>query len=97
MAGGHGSPDLGRHSGRPDHVRPHWRHAGIEPKSRTNVYWTEAAQLGAPEAEAGPQMDIYDGVDWTEMDIEDLRAELEHGHSIEEAAQFLCRADSLRT
>jgi hypothetical protein len=40
-------------------------------------------------------MDIYDGADWTEMDIEDLRAELEHGHSIEEAAQFLCRADSV--
>jgi hypothetical protein len=40
-------------------------------------------------------MDIYDGEPWSEMDIEDLRAELEHGSSIEEAAQFLCRADSV--
>jgi hypothetical protein len=40
-------------------------------------------------------MDIYDGADWTEMDIEDLKAEIEHGRSIEEAAQFLCPADSV--
>jgi hypothetical protein len=40
-------------------------------------------------------MDIYDGADWTEMDIEDLNAEIEHGRSIEEAAEFLCRADSV--
>jgi hypothetical protein len=38
---------------------------------------------------------LYDGADWTGMDIEDLRAEIEAGHSIEEAAQFLCRADSI--
>lgn len=41
-------------------------------------------------------MDIYDGADWTEMDIDDLKAEIEAGHSIEEAAQFLCRAGSPR-
>ena len=40
-------------------------------------------------------MDIYDGEPWTEMDLEDLRAELEHGSSIEEAAQFLCRSHSI--
>lgn len=40
-------------------------------------------------------MDIYDGADWTEMDIEDLEASIGAGHSIEEAAQFLCRADSV--
>jgi hypothetical protein len=40
-------------------------------------------------------MDIYDGADWTEMDIEDLKAAIETGRSIEEAAQFLCRADSV--
>ena len=40
-------------------------------------------------------MDIYDGTDWTEMDLEDLKAEIQAGHSIEEAAQFLCRADSI--
>jgi hypothetical protein len=40
-------------------------------------------------------MDIYDGAEWTEMDVEDLKAEIEHGRSIEEAAQFLCRADSI--
>ena len=35
-------------------------------------------------------MDIYDGADWTEMDIDDLKAAVESGSSIEEAAQFLC-------
>ena len=38
-------------------------------------------------------MDIYDGADWTEMDIEDLRAAIESGASIQEAADLLCRAD----
>jgi hypothetical protein len=38
-------------------------------------------------------MDIYDGADWTEMD--DLKAAIESGRSIEEAAEFLCRADSV--
>jgi hypothetical protein len=40
-------------------------------------------------------MDIYDGADWTEMDIADLKAAIESGRSIEEAAEFLCRADSV--
>jgi hypothetical protein len=40
-------------------------------------------------------MDIYDGADWTEMDIDDLRAAIEHGRSIEEAAEFLCRAGTV--
>ena len=40
-------------------------------------------------------MDIYDGADWTDMDIEDLKAAIESGHPIEEAAQFLCRAGSV--
>ena len=40
-------------------------------------------------------MDIYDGADWTEMDIEDLKAAIESGSSIEDAAEFLCRADSV--
>jgi hypothetical protein len=40
-------------------------------------------------------MDIYDGEEWTEMDIEDLKAAIEHCHSIEEVAEFLCRADSV--
>ena len=40
-------------------------------------------------------MVIYDSTDWTEMDIDDLKAEIEAGHSIEEAAEFLCRADSI--
>ena len=39
-------------------------------------------------------MDIYDRAEWTEMDIDDLKAELAAGCSIEEAAAFLCRADS---
>jgi hypothetical protein len=40
-------------------------------------------------------MDIYDGADWTAMDIEDLNAAIEGGASIEKAAEFLCRADSV--
>jgi hypothetical protein len=40
-------------------------------------------------------MDIYDGADWTKMDIEDLKAAIESGRSIEKVAQFLCRADSV--
>jgi hypothetical protein len=40
-------------------------------------------------------MDIYDGAPWTEMDIDDLKAAIESGRSIEEAARFLCRADSV--
>ena len=37
-------------------------------------------------------MDIYDGADWTEMDIEDLKSAIEAGSSIEEAAEFSCRS-----
>jgi hypothetical protein len=40
-------------------------------------------------------MDIYDGADWTEMDIDDLKAAIESGRSIEEAAESLCRADGV--
>jgi hypothetical protein len=40
-------------------------------------------------------MDIYDGAEWTEMDIEDLKAAMEAGHSVDEAAQFLCRSDNV--
>jgi|GraSoi2013_100cm_1033763.scaffolds.fasta_scaffold06505_2 hypothetical protein len=32
--------------------------------------------------------DIYDGADWTEMDIDDLKAAIEAGASIEQAAEF---------
>ena len=40
-------------------------------------------------------MDIYDGEPWTEMDIDDLKAAIDGGATFEEAAQFLCRADSV--
>jgi hypothetical protein len=40
-------------------------------------------------------MDIYDEEDWTEMDIEDLKAAIEGGASIEQAADLLCRADGV--
>jgi hypothetical protein len=40
-------------------------------------------------------MGIYDAAEWTEMDIEDLKAAIDSGCSIEEAAIFLCRADSV--
>jgi hypothetical protein len=51
--------------------------------------------LGEAEAEDRFVMDIYDGAAWTEMDIDDLKAAIESGRSIEEAAEFLCRADSV--
>jgi hypothetical protein len=40
-------------------------------------------------------MDIYDGADRTDMDIDDLKAAIGSGRTIEEAAEFLCRADSV--
>jgi hypothetical protein len=40
-------------------------------------------------------MDIYDGAEWTEMDIDYLKAAIASGSSVEEAAQFLCRAHSV--
>jgi hypothetical protein len=40
-------------------------------------------------------MDIYDEAEWTEMDIEDLRAAIEGGATIQEAADLLCRSDSV--
>jgi hypothetical protein len=39
-------------------------------------------------------MDIYDDAEWTAME-DDLRAAIEHGRSIEEAAEFLCRAGTV--
>jgi hypothetical protein len=42
-------------------------------------------------------MNIYTGAEWTEMDLEDLKAAIEHCRSIEEIAEFLCRpADDVR-
>jgi hypothetical protein len=40
-------------------------------------------------------LDIYDGADWTEMDIDDLRAAIESGCTIEDAAETLCRSGSV--
>jgi hypothetical protein len=36
--------------------------------------------------------DIYDGTEWTEMDLEDLKTAIEHSRSIEEIAELLCRS-----
>jgi hypothetical protein len=51
--------------------------------------------LGQAQIEARPVMDIYDGAEWTEMDIGYLKAAIAAGISIEEAAQFLCRTHSV--
>jgi len=40
-------------------------------------------------------MDIYDGLPWTEMDIEDLTAALRSGDTIEDAAHHLCRSGTV--
>ena len=37
--------------------------------------------------------DLNDGEPWSDNDIEDLRAALLSGRSVEEVAQSLCRAD----
>jgi hypothetical protein len=37
-------------------------------------------------------MDIYDEVDWTEMDIDDLRAAIESRSLRRGSRRFLCRA-----
>ena len=36
--------------------------------------------------------DIYDGAEWTEMDIEDLKSAVAYSRSLEEIAEFLCRS-----
>jgi len=40
-------------------------------------------------------MDIYDGHPWAEVDVEDLKAELKSGSTIEEAAHHLCRSGTV--
>jgi hypothetical protein len=40
-------------------------------------------------------MDIYDGQESSAMDIEDLKSMMEAEATIEEAAEFLCRADGV--
>ena len=37
----------------------------------------------------------YDGTPWTEEDIRDLKAALRDANSIEEVAEFLCRAGTV--
>jgi hypothetical protein len=39
--------------------------------------------------------DIYDGAECTAFDIEDLKASIEHGSSIEEASSLICRFGSI--
>ena len=40
-------------------------------------------------------MDIYDGHPWTKMDLEDLKAALKSGSTIEDAAHHLCRSGTV--
>jgi hypothetical protein len=39
--------------------------------------------------------DINDGKPWSEIDIRDLRGEIDYGRTIEEAATHLCRAGTV--
>jgi hypothetical protein len=41
------------------------------------------------------KIDIYDCEPWTEMDVEDLTAVLDHGSTIEDAAKHLCRSGTV--
>ena len=40
-------------------------------------------------------MDIYDGQEWSAMDIEDLKNSVSRGHSPEQIAEFLCRSGTI--
>jgi hypothetical protein len=40
--------------------------------------------------------DRNDGKEWSQMDIDDLRFNLENGGNVEEAATMLCRAGRVR-
>lgn len=40
--------------------------------------------------------DLYDGAPWSDIDVDDLRAEIGRGRSIEKVAEFLCRSGSAR-
>jgi hypothetical protein len=46
-------------------------------------------------ASAGETPDIYDGAPWTAGDLEDLKSELEHCGSIQDAAKLLCRSGTV--
>jgi hypothetical protein len=39
--------------------------------------------------------DICDGVPWTEMDVDDLKAAIDHGCSVEDVAEFLYRSGTV--
>jgi hypothetical protein len=39
--------------------------------------------------------DIYDGDPWTAMDIDDLKAAIEDGCSVEDVAELLCRSGTV--
>ena len=43
----------------------------------------------------GAKPDIYDGAPWTAGDVEDLRSEIEHCASIQDAAELLCRSGTV--
>jgi hypothetical protein len=40
-------------------------------------------------------VDINDGKDWSAMDLDDLKAVIEDGGTVEEAAEFLCRSGTV--
>jgi hypothetical protein len=40
-------------------------------------------------------MDIYDGAEWTEMDIEDLKAAIEAALRLKKLPSSFCRADGV--
>jgi hypothetical protein len=44
---------------------------------------------------AEPKIDANDGEPWSEMDVEDLKAALSSGSTIEEAAVHLCRSGTI--
>ena len=47
------------------------------------------------EAANDNQLDIYDGAEWTEADLEDLNAALACGSSIQKVATQLCRSGTV--
>jgi hypothetical protein len=61
------------------------------PKTLSN---DTSADFNSTTAAVG-MTDIHDGAPWTEMDIEDLKTAVDHGCSIQDAAEFLCRSGTV--
>jgi hypothetical protein len=54
-----------------------------------------ASPLGPRQGQDSPDHDVNDGEPWSEEDIRDLENHVRNGASLEETAEFLCRAGTV--